>query len=144
MNQNEYIEKRLNDQIEWYDKKSQLNQKLFKLLQVSQLVIAALIPFLTGYLSNDTSFLKFIVGLSGVIVAVIAGILGLYKFHENWIEYRTVCESLRHEKYLFLTKTDPYNIEEPFPLLVQRTETLISKENTNWSQYMTKPTKSKK
>ncbi|HFC76762.1 MAG TPA: DUF4231 domain-containing protein, partial [Candidatus Moranbacteria bacterium] len=50
-------------------------------------------------------------------------------------------ESLKHEKYLFLTKSEPYDIDEPFKLLVQRVESLISKENTNWSNYMKKPQK---
>jgi hypothetical protein len=43
-----------------------------------------------------------------------------------------------------VTKTDPYNGEQAFQLLVQRVEGLISKENTNWSQYMDRPEDAKK
>ncbi|MBC8146611.1 MAG: hypothetical protein H8E98_01335 [Bacteroidetes bacterium] len=45
------------------------------------------------------------------------------------------CEMLKHEKYLFLTKCAPYNLEDAFCLLVSRVENLISKENTQWSEY---------
>ena len=72
----------------------------------------------------------------GLLITIITGVVTLYKFQENWIEYRTTCETLRHEKFLFLTQTDPYDIEDPFNLLVHRVENLISKENTQWAQHI--------
>ena len=141
MNQDEYIKNRLDDQIRWYDGKSQWNQKKYKQLRVFEFVAAASIPFLTGYMTVNAPFISFTVGLLGLIIAAITGVVTLYKFQENWVEYRTTCESLKHEKHLFLTKVEPYDGDEPFPLFVQRVESLISKENTNWTQYMTRPTK---
>ncbi len=38
----------------------------------------------------------------GALVAVIEGAQQLYKFQENWISYRSTCEALRHERYLYL------------------------------------------
>lgn len=58
-----------------------------------------------------------------------------------FVAYQITCESLRHEKYLYLTCSEPYNIKEPFSLLVNCVETLISMENTNWAQYMRKVAK---
>ena len=55
--------------------------------------------------------IQIVVGLIGVGIAIITAILGLYQFEQNWIEYRTICESLKKEKYLFLTKTEPYNVD---------------------------------
>jgi len=83
--------------------------------------------------SQDSQVIQIIIGLLGLLVAIITAILGLYKFQENWIAYRTTCESLRHEKYLFLTECEPYDGDAPFKLFVQRVESLISKENTKWS-----------
>ena len=70
------------------------------------------------------------------MVALIAGALGLYQFENHWIEYRTTSESLKKEKFLFLTESEPFDKapDENYQLLVQRVETLISKENTNWAQ----------
>lgn len=73
-------------------------------------------------------------GILGLAIAVITAVVSLCQFQENWVEYRTTCESLKHEKFLFLTKTEPYNVDTPFPLLVQHIESMISKENTTWSQ----------
>jgi len=144
MNEEEYLEERLDCQIDWYDRKSQWNQRWFKRLQVFQLVAAATIPFMAGYIDHEEFWIKFIIGLTGVLIAGAGAVVGLYKFQENWLEYRTTCESLRHEKYLFLTKTEPYDTEKPFDLLVKRVEAQISKENSNWSQYMKKDQKGKK
>ncbi len=140
MNQEEYLKERLEGQIDWYDKKSVKNQDWFKRLQVIVIVASATIPFLSGYMDETTLYLKIIVGLLGLTIAAATAILGLYQFQENWLEYRTTCETLRHEKYLFLTGAAPYDEDEPFMLLVERVEGLISKENTNWQSYMKQST----
>lgn len=138
ISQDEYFKQRLDNQIDWYDKKSSSSQKWFKRLQVMVIVASAIIPFLSGYMDEETLYIKIVVGLLGLMIAAITAVLGLYQFQENWLEYRTTCETLRHEKYLFLAKVAPYNTEDPFLLLVERVEGLISKENTNWQNYMKK------
>ena len=140
MNEEEYFKNRLDDQIDWYDMKSSKNQKYYKLFQLTLIFSAAAIPLLSGYLREDgtTPFLPYIIGVLGFMVAIITGVLSLYKFQENWTTYRTTCESLRHEKYLYLTKTDPYAGKNAFNMLVQRVELLISQENSSWAKIMKK------
>lgn len=133
MNEEEYIESRLDDQIDWYDRKSLWNQKWYKRLQIVVLIAAATIPFLTAY-SDEVAWIKFVIGILGLAIAAITAILGLYAFQENWIKYRTVCESLKKEKYKYLTRIAPYDNERAFALLVEQVEGLISKENTEWSR----------
>ena len=143
MNAEEYIKGRLDDQIGWYDRKSRFNQLWFKSLRTIEALAAATIPFLSGYASKETPEVTFAIGALGVIVAVIVALLGLFQFQERWTEYRTTCESLNKEKFLFLTHAEPYNTDDSFALLVQRVESLISKENTNWAHYMMKSEKEK-
>ena len=134
MTAEEYIKERLDSEIDWYDKKSKRNKTGYYSLRVVEILCAISIPFLMGYVSDTTPALKFIVGFLGLIVGVISGFLGLFQAQENWISYRTTCETLRHEKYFYQTKSRPYESKDPFPLLVERVEVLISKENTSWSQ----------
>ena len=134
MNDSEFIEQRVDDQIDWYCAKSSWNQTLFKRLRMLELVCAASIPFVVTYVVDDSNTLRVIAGVLGIIVAVISGVIGLYRFQENWVQYRTTSESLKHEKFLYLTRAEPYDQEEPFALFVQRIESLISKENSSWSQ----------
>ena len=137
MNEEEYLKNRLDDQINWYDRKSAKNQTYFKLFQLILIISAAAIPLLSGYIEKELS-LPYIIGALGFLVAIITALQGLYKFQENWTAYRTTCESLRHEKYLYLTKTNPYHGKNSFNMLVQRVEMLISKENSSWADIMKK------
>lgn len=135
MTTNDYLTDRVDNQIDWYDKKSSWNQRMFKQLQILQIAAAASIPILAGFITEQTTEMKHVVAGIGALIAVISGILSLYKFQENWIQYRTVSESLKHQKYLFLTKTYPYNADDATHVLVETVENLISQENSKWSQY---------
>lgn len=137
MTEKEYIADRINDQIDWYSRKSQANQRWFKFLKLVELISAAIIPFLAG-IGEKIPYHSVIIGSLGVIIALSIGLSSLYKYHENWISYRTISEILKHEKYLYLTQCSPYNQEDALCQLVQRVEGLISKENTQWSMYAEK------
>jgi|SRR6476646_8699940 Protein of unknown function (DUF4231) len=139
----EYVEQRLTDQISWYDRKSKTNQRCFKWLRFVEIVAAATIPFLSGF-AGDSFPIKIVIGALGVLVAVLASLLGLLHLQEHWIEYRATAESLTREKFLFLTQTEPYDRDDAFHLLVQRVEALLSKENADWAQSMMKPPKAEK
>jgi hypothetical protein len=136
MNQENYLQERLDDQIDWYDRKSIWNQRWYKRLQLLVFIAAATIPFLSGYIDEKLPWIQYVIGLLGMIIAATTAILGLYNFQENWIKYRTTCESLKKEKYRYLTNVTPYGGEDSFTLLVERVEGLISKENTDWAQQL--------
>lgn len=135
----EYLQTRVLDQIKWYDKKSKTNKTFFLALKISEIILALFIPFISGYIHSNDSQAKIIVGLLGIFVAAIAGIVTLIKFQENWIEYRSVAESLKLEKFLFLSKAGPYkDISDPFPFFVERFESLISSSTKKWVNYVSK------
>ena len=136
MDEKEYLEQRVEDQISWYDRKSQWNQKWFRILCALQFVAAALVPFLAPYITADTPKLKVSVGLLGVLIAVLTSVIGLLKLQEHWMQYRTTCESLRHEKFLYLTHVSPYDTDDAFDVFVQRIESLSSRENSAWASLM--------
>lgn len=144
MTSDEYLKDRLEDQINWYSEKSQWNQRWFKRLRLIELIFASLIPFLVTYITAETSLLKIVVGSMGACIAVISGLVSLNKFQENWIEYRTTAETLKHEKFLYITQSHPYNSDDSFNLLVDRIESLISKENSTWARTVNDKPKEKK
>lgn len=138
VNSQKYIQDRVDKQIYWYSTMSKRNQKMYKLIKTIEIIFAALIPFLVSFVSSGLSYLKVIVGILGISITIISGVLALYRFQENWIEFRTTAESLKREKFLFLTRVNIYNTANSFPLFVQRIEDLMAKENTNWIHNMTK------
>jgi hypothetical protein len=119
---------RLEDQIAWYDRKSNANQRLFKWLKVIQIVAAAIIPFAVGI-----EVTAYIPGGLGVLIVILEGLQSLNQYQRNWTIYRSTCEELKHEKYLWLAKAGPYlNLENPDALLAERVESLISREHAKW------------
>src|SRR5262252_5114790 len=88
---------RLEDQIGWYDRKSNYSQKVYKWLKIIEIVAAALVPMAAGLRLPAP-----VTGGLGVLIAVLEGLLQLNQYHHNWITYRSTCESLKHEKYLYL------------------------------------------
>src|SRR6476661_10557182 len=122
---------RLEDQIAWYDKKSLTNQRAFKLIKMIEIVAAAMIPFLAAFKIPQTVWVTS--GL-GVLITVLEGMLHLNQYQQNWIAYRSTCESLKHEKYTYLGKASPYaNVADPHALLAERIESLVSQEHAKWA-----------
>lgn len=139
MQPEEYLQQRVDDQIDWYDRKSRGAQGRYKFLRVLEICVAASIPVISGFASSIEKLIPnpmLVVALAGVLLTVIAGLLSLYRYQEVWVNYRAVCESLRREKFFFLTRTPPYDGPSPLPLLVERAEALMSQENNSWTSYI--------
>ncbi len=135
MTADEYIEKRVEDQIQWYDAKAKSSQKAFRVLRAFEIILAASIPLLSGFVNDFHNInIKTLIGIMGVIITIIAGLLSLFQFQENWVQYRATCEALKNEKFLFLAQAAPYDTRNAFILLVQRVEALLSKETSVWSE----------
>jgi len=131
MTEEQYLKERLNDQIKWYSAKGRMNQHLHKRYKLLEIIAASMIPFLSG-MSSFIPFSEWIIGGLDMTIAIAAAISSIYKFHENWIEYRNTSETLKQEKMLYLTHTTPYHTENRFNILVARAESIMNIENQNW------------
>jgi hypothetical protein len=121
-------EARVHDQIAWYDKKSQLNQRWFKGLKICQIVTAAAIPVAAG-----VSAPIWLVGGGGALIVVLEGLQQLQQYQQNWTTFRATCERLKHEQFLYLAHAGPYGVApNPEALLAERVESLVSQEHAAW------------
>ena len=114
MTPEEYLKDRVEDQIEYYDRKSSINKNWFNVFQIITLVASVSVPVLSIFTS--AMWARVMVAILGAATALTTGIVSLYRFRELWIEYRTTAESLKHEKYMFLTKTGPYVGDDAFAI----------------------------
>jgi hypothetical protein len=122
---------RLEDQINWYDRKSRAAQKTFKRIKLIEIFAAALIPFLTAL---KFPYVALVIGGLGVLITILEGILHLNQYQQNWTTYRSTCESLKHEKYVYFAQAGPYaGIANPRALLADRIESLVSQEHAQWA-----------
>ena len=127
----EFIQSRVEDQIAWYNRRSLSAKKWFHGLRVAEIALASSIPFLVIFIDEIKSA-KYIVGGVGVLIAILSGAIALFKLQENWVDYRTTAEGLKHHRYLFTTKTDPYDAADAYQVFVVNIEGLISAEHTTW------------
>ena len=119
---------RVEDQIGWYDKKSHYNQQLFKLLKVIQIVAAAAIPVGVGAGAPDL-----LAAILGGGIVVVEGLQQLNQYQQNWTDYRSTSEALKHERFLYLAHAGPYaGTGDRHAILAERAEGLISQEHAKW------------
>jgi hypothetical protein len=119
---------RLEDQINWYDRKSGDNQRRYKWLKLLELAVAAALPVVAGIGSP-----VLVIGALAAVIVVLEGAQHLYQFQEHWITYRSTAEALKHERYLYLAEAGPYLGEDRHRQLAERIEGLISQEHAKWT-----------
>lgn len=133
MSEEQYMKERVDDQIAWYDTKSIKAQRNYKLCTFAILCSSALIPFVTN-LAIESFWTKVLVSFLGVCATLSQGVINVNKYNENWIEYRTICETLKKEKYMYLTRAGVYAEQgNRFSYFSERIESTISQENVNWA-----------
>lgn len=139
MTAEDYITDRVDDQIAWYGKKSAINKKYYLWSNAFIIIFASLIPFFAGIYEETSLWIKFIIALLGVLTATFAGLSALYNFQEKWMTYRITGESLKREKLLYQTGTQPYtNKATSFNQFVSTAEGIMNNENAVWTQIVSK------
>ena len=133
----DYFNNRYKKAVSWYDKKSIWNKRVYYCLQTAVIIVAAITPVLA------ILELKWPTTISASLVAIGTGIIKFMKLEEHWLNYRTICETLRKEPHLMKAELGDYAFcEDKNKLFVDRVESLISRENTLWLSITT--TKEKK
>lgn len=128
---------RLEIQIDWYDRKSGYNQRMFKGMKILTIITSVTIPLFAAYSAYKPipgPVIALIAGSLGAVIALLEAIQQLNQYHHNWITYRSTAETLKHEKYLFLSNAGPYAAaENPKTLLAERVESSVSQEHAKWA-----------
>ena len=121
---NDYIKKRYEPQVSWYNTKAQKNKFCTNLFQIIIIVFAAITPILAAL--NKIIFTI----ITSSIVAIASGLLKYLKIEDHWQNYRTICETLKKEKHYYDFKIGEYEqVEDIDKLFVNRIESVISKQN---------------
>ena len=130
----DYLENRLEDQINWMDGKSTRSKNSYRRLKLLVILLSVSIP-LWVLLIDDFPYFKYIAGVVGFLIAAVEGILSLYDYQNTWLNYRRTLESLKREKFLFATKSGAYKKNSSFQFFVERIESILQEENSSWSEY---------
>ena len=120
---------RLEDQLGWYDAKSQSCQQAYKRTKLVQLVVAAAVPVLA---LADVA--RVATAITAAVVVVLEGVQQLYQWQTNWILYRSTAEALKHERFLYQAMAGPYTGSNRRLVLAEKIEGLVSQEHAKWAE----------
>lgn len=138
----DYIENRYKNQIDWYSGRATKNKWYYNIFQWCAIILSASLPVLIASVPDKYQSLTIIFS---IVLAICTAGLKTFKFQENWVNYRTISETLKKEKHYYDAQIDEYSqASDKEALFVDRVENLISRENSLWvTTHMKKEEKQK-
>ncbi len=143
MTPEEYIDERLNQFREWYDKKAVSAKRSYQWMRAITVVGGVVVPVLINIQHPYTRIFTTAVSL---VVAVFVSLETVFHFREQWKNYRSTEQLLAKEYFTFVSGEGPYKKteeKEAFLLFVDRVETAIAAENASTLNVMTTVTEQK-
>lgn len=135
IDKNNYIKKRLNDQIKWYENNAKKMKNKFGFFSIMIIFANSIIPiFVLLSEEFDLKFKVVVISLSS-IASISTAVLQLFKYQELWVKYRLTSQLLEKEKVSYETKINKYkNNTEAEELLITTCEELMGNEIDKWEK----------
>ncbi|MFD3945677.1 DUF4231 domain-containing protein [Streptomyces sp. NPDC058579] len=132
-----YVDSRLTQYQEWYDLKATKMKAMHLRMRTLAVVGGALVPVLVNL---DLGFAKVTATVLSLVVVASVSLESVYRYREQWKNYRSTEQLLGHERVYFAARVGPYHglsERDCFTLLVARVEKAIASENSATLNVMT-------
>ncbi|MFF4171839.1 DUF4231 domain-containing protein [Streptomyces sp. NPDC001744] len=132
-----YIETRLAQYQEWYDAKATRAKAMHQRMRTLSVVGGSLVPVLVNV---DLDSARVAATVLSVVVVAAVSLESVYRYREQWKNYRSTEQLLGHERVYFEARVGPYHDlpkRQSFQLLVARVEKAIANENSATLNVMT-------
>lgn len=143
MKQEEYIDERLNQFREWYDKKASGAKKTYQWMRSITVIGGAVVPVL---INLPFPYIDIATTLVSLVVVIMISLESVFHFREQWKNYRATEQLLAKEYFNFVTAEGPYkgmDEHDAFLSFVDRVENAIASENASTLNVMTTLSESK-
>jgi len=130
-----YTERRVQEQQDWHSQKAAWNRRRYYACEIATLLAGTLIPVVNVvWTAKDSWVAQVLSAVLGAMVTIATGIAKLFKFQENWLQYRSIAEALGRERELYLGNAGDYGASgaNREPLLVERVEALLSESTSKF------------
>lgn len=108
--ENEYICKRFWYSAVWYMKKAKIYKILFYLFSVLSITLPAISSLLISnknlFNASNCNIIQFFAPFSAALGSISSACIGLFKFQQQWIQYRRTAERLKKELSLFISRKE--------------------------------------
>jgi hypothetical protein len=144
----EYITKRADDQVAYFDISAMRNQRAYKRLKSTSIVCNILTTMTIALAFTVHENYKVYMGIVALVLSTI--VLATYQWEEfanygaKWEKFRLVAEQLKSEKFLFLNGAGHYASQEgkaASSLFVETVETIIRGTDLSYFSLMVEPGK---
>jgi len=130
-----YVNERYYPQINWYDKKAISNKKTFEILQSTIIILTIITPIFIVIEITIYHEFAYISLVAAVIIAIITSFQRTFRYRDNWLTYRNICETLKKEIYFYSSNSRDYaNSVNPISVFINNVESIISQENDFWTR----------
>ena len=139
----EYVAERLNQEIDYYNKSAGKAKQRYLQMRAITVIGGALVPVLVNV---DLPYVNIVTTAISLVVVLFVSLETVYRYREQWTNYRTAEQNLRNEYFLFTSRSGAYaELDEPvaFTLFVNRVEGAIDAESASTLRVMTTLTESK-
>ena len=128
-----YLSSRVEDQINWYSKRSGQLKRRYRFYKVMTIVFGGLIPLCIAFSEKIWEPFKYVAAIFGALIAIFEGISGMLKDKETYLTYRAANESLIREKMQYQSKSGKYaEASNAFSVFVESCESIMAGENAQW------------
>ena len=125
----DYPERRLESQRHWHSGKATWNKRRFYATEIVTMLAGAAIPIVNVWGAPAAPEVRVTSTILGAMVVLSAGVARLFKFQENWLQFRAVAEALDREREFHAQKVADYALDDDakrHALLVERVEALLA------------------
>ncbi len=132
-----YLENRVSQYQTWYDRKAVKTKAMHLRMRTVSVVGGALVPV---FVNIGLPACRFVATVLSLVVVGSVSLESVYRYREQWKNYRSTEQLLGHERVYFETKVGPYeglSADEAFRTLVSRVEKAIANENSATLNVMT-------
>ncbi|MFE1383872.1 DUF4231 domain-containing protein [Streptomyces sp. NPDC058740] len=132
-----YVDERLAQYQQWYDRKATRMKAMHLRMRTVSVVGGALVPVLVNL---DMGFARITATVISLVVVASVSLESVYRYREQWKNYRSTEQLLGHERVYFAARVGPYDRlseRDAFTALVARVEKAIANENAATLNVMT-------
>lgn len=127
----DFCQKRYDEQMEWYDKKSARYKTLHIASQTALIALSAMTPALILLQELD---LRSAAIVTSTAVSALVALAAKFKMYETWVMYRGAAETMRREYSLYSCSAGHYHdAESKERLFIERIEDIVAGEHAEWT-----------
>ena len=124
----EYLNDRVLVHVDYCDDVAYSYRRKYYLIEWILIIVASLTPIfvILNFSFARDNWAQWIPVVSSTVVAILTGGLKTFRYEENWKKYSELAESLKKEKYQFMTRAGVYkSSDNPETLFIEAVESLL-------------------